>query len=225
MRDKRRAVLLGIVGVGLAALLLCVTTARPAVYLALGVKGLASSLIGPGIAAISLALVGQCSLERADRPERALRFHRQRAGCGGDGHRRRFFAGTVSVSHVRVLALPALVSLSLISEASERTLVRADPMGRHEQDDTRITWQGVKSLLLDRRLSIFAACVVLFFAASAAMGPGVAGHVTQRWPAFATLVAATIILVPQAMVAAISPSIGRRAEVSGRSRCCWSGGG
>ena len=63
MRDKRRAVLLGIAGVGLAAMLLCVTAARPAVYLALAMQGLASSLIGPGIAAISLALVGQAGVE------------------------------------------------------------------------------------------------------------------------------------------------------------------
>ena len=44
MREKRPAVLLGIAGVGLAALLLCVTTARPAVDLALAMQGLASSL-------------------------------------------------------------------------------------------------------------------------------------------------------------------------------------
>ena len=57
---------------------------------------------------------------------------------------------------------------------------------------------------------------MLFFAASAAMGPGVAGQVTRRWPEFATLIVAAIILVPQAIVAAISPWIGRRVESSGR---------
>ena len=49
MRDKRRAVLLGTAGVGLAALLLCMMAARPAVYLALAAQGLASSLIGRGL--------------------------------------------------------------------------------------------------------------------------------------------------------------------------------
>jgi hypothetical protein len=48
------------------------------------------------------------------------------------------------------------------------------------------------------------------------MGPGVAGQVTRRWPEFATLIVAAIILVPQAIVAAISPWIGRRVESSGR---------
>ena len=70
--------------------------------------------------------------------------------------------------------------------------------------------------LMDKRLSIFAVCVMLFFAASAAMGPGVAGRVTRLWPEFATLIVAAIILVPQAIVATISPWIGRRAEASGR---------
>ena len=72
IRDKRRAVLLGIVGVGFAALLLCVTAARPAVYIALAIQGLASSVIGPGIAAMSLALVGQAAL--SERIGRNARF-------------------------------------------------------------------------------------------------------------------------------------------------------
>ena len=72
MRDKRPAVLFGIAVVGLAALLLCVTAARGAVYLALAMQGLASSLIGPGIAAISLALVGHAAL--SERIGRNARF-------------------------------------------------------------------------------------------------------------------------------------------------------
>jgi len=216
MREKRRAVLLGIASVGLAALLLCVTTARPAVYLALAVQGLASSLIGPGIAAISLALVGQAAL--SERIGRNVRFASignglAAAAMGIVGA----FLPTLSVFLMSaVLALPALLSLSLINEASEPTIALSGPIRGDRQDDTRITRQGLKSLLLDRRLSIFAACVVLFFAASAAMGPGVALRVTQLWPAFATLIVAATILVPQAIVAAISPWVGRRAEMSGR---------
>ena len=216
MREKRRAVLLGIAGVGLAALLLCVTTARPAVYLALAIQGLASSLIGPGIAAISLALVGQAALsERIGRNARFASIGNGLAaaamGIAGS------YLPAVSVFLMSaVLALPALLSLSLISDGSEPTIAQSDPIRGHGQDDTRITWQGMKSLLLDRRLSIFAACVMMFFAASAAMGPGVALQVTQLWPAFATLIVAATILVPQAIVAAISPWVGRRAETSGR---------
>ena len=211
MRDKRRAVLLGIAGVGLAAMLLCVTAARPAVYLALAMQGLASSLIGPGIAAISLALVGQARLsERVGRNARFASIGNGLAaaamGIAGS------YLPVVSVFLMSaVMAIPALLSLSLIGGGSQPA-----PTSAHAENDTRISWQGTKSLLLDKRLSIFAVCVMLFFAASAAMGPGVAGQVTRRWPEFATLIVAAIILVPQAIVAAISPWIGRRVESSGR---------
>ena len=211
MRDKRRAVLLGIAGVGLAAMVLCVTAARPAVYLALTMQGLASSLIGPGIAAISLALVGQAGLsERVGRNARFASIGNGLAaaamGIAGS------YLPVVSVFLMSaVMAIPALLSLSLIGGGSQPA-----PTSAHAENDTRISWQGTKSLLLDKRLSIFAVCVMLFFAASAAMGPGVAGQVTRRWPEFATLIVAAIILVPQAIVAAISPWIGRRVESSGR---------
>src|SRR6516164_916224 len=71
LRDKRRAVRLGTIGVGVAALLLALTPAKPAVYLAQALQGLASSLIAPGIAAISLASVGHSAFsERVGRNAR-----------------------------------------------------------------------------------------------------------------------------------------------------------
>jgi MFS family permease len=216
IRDKRRAVRLGIAGVGLAALLLCVTAARPAVYLALAIQGLASSLIGPGIAAISLTLVGQAALsERIGRNARFASIGNGLAAVamGITGA----YLSSVSVFLISaMLAVPALLSVSVISVRPEPAMAQAPPIDAHRQNDTRIAWNGMKSLLLDRRLSIFAVCVVLFFAASAAMGPGVAGRVTRLWPEFATLIVAALTLVPQAIVAAISPWIGRRAEMSGR---------
>jgi hypothetical protein len=54
------------------------------------------------------------------------------------------------------------------------------------------------------------------FAASAAMGPGVAAQLARRWPHFATAVVAATILVLQTIVAASLPWIGGAAEVSGR---------
>jgi MFS family permease len=91
MRDKRPAVLLGIAGLSLAALLLCVTVAHAAVYLALAVQGLASSLIGPGIVAISLALVGRAAL--SERIGRHARF--ASIGNGVTGLRRELWASPV----------------------------------------------------------------------------------------------------------------------------------
>lgn len=217
IRDKRPPILFGVVGVGLAALLLCTTAAPIAVYFALAVQGLASSLIGPGIAAISLALVGRQAL--SERVGRNARFasigNGLAAGIMG-------FAGsylpTVSVFVLAAaLALPALLSLSHIGRGrAARRSAESRSGDAQRQDDARITWEGMKILLVDPRLVIFAASVVLFFAASAAIGPAVAAVETRRHPEFATLVVAATILLPQAIVAAISPWVGRTADVSGR---------
>jgi MFS family permease len=218
IRDKRPGVLLGIVGVGLAASLLCVTAARPAVSVALAVQGLASSLIGPGIAAISLALVGQAALsERIGRNARFASIGNALAAAAM-GIAGSYLPATSAFLVSATLALPALLSLALIGGGRTGPTFPAPAPTDDEgsQKQARITWQGMKSLLLDPRLGIFAACVVLFFAASAAMGPGVAAQVTRRWPEFAPPIVATIILVPQAIVAVISPWIGRRADTSGR---------
>jgi hypothetical protein len=116
-----------------------------------------------------------------------------------------------------VIVVPALLSLFLIGRGRVQATASNQPlMDGDVQDNTRTTLQGVKSVFLDRKLAIFAACVLLFFAASAAIGPGVAAQVTRRQPDIAALVVAETILLPQAIVATISPWIGRTAEISGR---------
>lgn len=215
--DKRKAVLVGVAGVGLAALLLCTSAARFGVYFALALQGLASSLIGPGIAAISLALVGPIAL--SERIGRNARFASIGNGlaAGIMGVAGSYLPATSVFLVAALLTVPALLSVLFIGPARSELAGPSPPsVDRQQGEDAKITWQGLKSLLLDKRLAIFAACVVLYFAASAAIGPGIAGQVTRRRPDFATLVVAATILLPQAIVAAISPWIGRQADKSGR---------
>jgi MFS family permease len=217
INDKRRAVLIGIVGVGLSALLLSVTAAQMAVYCALAVQGLASSLIGPGIAAISRALVGQSGL--SERIGRNARFASIGNGltAGIMGIAGSYLPAASVFPVAAALALPALLSLSLVSyESGGQQSTESLPTDVQPSDHDRITLKGIQALLLDRRLLTFAACVLLFFAASAAIGPGVAAQVTRRQPEYAMLIVAATILLPQAVVAAISPWVGRRAEAFGR---------
>ena len=213
VRNKRRIVLWGTVGVGLAALLVCGTTAKFAVLLALAVQGLASSFISPGIAAISLVLVGQAALgERIGRNARFASIGNGLA-AGVMGIVGSYLPASSVFIVAAALTLPAVLSLLLIDpELGGNALPGDAPQDEKHQ----ITWQGIKRLLLDRRLAIFATCVVLFFASSAAIGPGIAGQVTRRQPDVATLVVAATILIPQGIIAAISPWVGRQAETSGR---------
>jgi MFS family permease len=69
-------------------------------------------------------------------------------------------------------------------------------------------------VLLDRRLLAYVACSALFHLANAAMLPLAAVEITRRADGEASLIIAGCILVPQFMVALLSP-------LAGRMACRW----
>jgi MFS family permease len=212
--DKSRAVQAGIAGVGGAALLLALSPERPAVYLAQVLQGLASALIGPSIAAISLGAVGHAAF--GERIGRNARFASIGAGltAGVMGLAGSYFEPVSIFWLTAALTFPALLSVSFVRRAG--LAAQADPAAPPAQDEGGLTWRGLKNLFLDRRLLVFVLCIVLFFIASAALLPGVAARVTRRYPELATLIVAGTMLLPQAIVAAVSPWIGSRAQHLGR---------
>jgi len=80
-------------------------------------------------------------------------------------------------------------------------------------------------LLADRRLLIFALCVMLFHLSNAAMLPLAGSAVTMRAGHFANLIIAACIVVPQCVVALLSPWVGRVAQTMGRKRILLLGWG
>jgi MFS family permease len=71
-------------------------------------------------------------------------------------------------------------------------------------------------VLSDRRLLIFAGCILLFQLANAAMLPLMGGILTLQSSAWASTLIGACIVVPQLIVAAIAPWVGRRADSWGR---------
>jgi MFS family permease len=71
-------------------------------------------------------------------------------------------------------------------------------------------------LMQNRPLLIFAGCMLLFHLANAAMLPLVGSVVTMRSARWATILIGACIVVPQLVVAALSPAIGQRAQTWGR---------
>jgi MFS family permease len=212
LRDKRHAVRTGAVGVGVGAVLLALTPSEPAVYLAEALQGFGSSLIGPGIAATSLAVVGQKAF--SERIGRNARYASIGNGltAGVMGAAGSYLAPVSVFWLTAALTLPVLISLSMIRYDAAAPAVRAAP----KPAEARASWSDLKSLCLDRRLMVFALCIVLFFLSSAAMLPIAATEVTKHHPKLADAIIAVTILLPQAVVAAISPWIGRTSEKSGR---------
>jgi predicted MFS family arabinose efflux permease len=112
------------------------------------------------------------------------------------------------------LAAPALIALSMITMPEHHSPPAHEP-AKKEPDDAEGK-ESIFDLLRDRRLLIFAACVVLFHLSNAAMLNLAAGEVTAGMGDNVQLVIAACIIVPQAIVAMLSPWVGRTAERWGR---------
>jgi hypothetical protein len=77
---------------------------------------------------------------------------------------------------------------------------------------------GLRQLLHNRPLLVLAGCAALFHFANATMLPLMASLVTKQMPDRATILIAACIVIPQLVVAACSPWVGRQAQALGRKR-------
>ena len=206
-RDKRRMAAVALIGIIAAALLLAIWPTQLPVALAQILHGVASCIITPTIAAISLELVGHAALgERLGRNARfaSLGNGMTAAVMGATGS----YLSSQSVFWLTAaLCVPALFSLTAIGRGSHATKqITAEPFD----------WKGLRKLFSDRRLLIFAACIMLFHLSNADMLPLAGAAVTMRAGDIANLIIAACIVVPQAVVALASPWVGRTAERIGR---------
>jgi MFS family permease len=210
--SKRRAAALAVVGIGASALLIA---ALPVFALILGAKLLhvgSSAVLGPAIAAITLGLVGHRAIsQRLGRNARfaAIGNGIAAAVMGACG----YFVSAQAVFYVTaVLALPTLLALSRIREAE------VDPVRADGGNDA--TWAGretgIVRLLRKPALVVVMAGVMLFHLANTAMLPLVGSAMAVRSGQWATALVAACIVVPQAIVAVISPRVGGLAQSLGR---------
>jgi MFS family permease len=209
---KRSAAFMALAAIAVSALLLAAWPSPLPVMAAQALHGFASCVLNPAIAAISLALVGREGLG-----VRLGRNGRYKAVGSAIGAGMMGAAGTyVSPAAVfwltAVLCMPALLALAAI-----RGTDLAPPPTDGERATVAKGERGeVRRLLADRRLLVFSACCALFTLSNAAMLPLAGVEATRRMGDGANLVIAACIVVPQLVVAAISPWIGRLAEDRGR---------
>jgi MFS family permease len=173
----------------------------------------ASCVLGPAIAAISLGLVGHAGIgERLGRNARFASIGNglAAAAMGACG----YFLSARAVFVVTVLLLvPALFALRRIAEGE------IDPERAHCAPPRHITTKArirPGALMRNRPLLIFAGCLLLFHLANSAMLPLVGSVVTMKSARWATLIIAACIVVPQLVVAILSPWVGMRAQIWGR---------
>jgi MFS family permease len=212
MHDKRTAIWFGVIAICGTALLYALSPTQISVYAAEVLHGLASSVLGPAIAAVTLALVGRAAF--SERIGRNARFASVGNGlaAGVMGAAGSFVSASSVFWLTAALGVPTLMAMRMIGPATTGTPNETVS----EQGDAQISWAGLQQLFLDRRLLIFAACVVLFFVSNAAMLPLAATQITKLHPNLADVIIAATIMVPQVIVAALSPWVGRNSDRWGR---------
>ena len=212
-RSERLVAGLAVATIGMAALAYAALPIFPVVVTAATLHAAASCVLGPAIAAISLGLVGPLRIgERLGRNARFASLGNGTAAAvmGTAG----YLWSSRSVFLVTfILAVPTLLALMRIRER-EIDVAQAHGAVFREQPDARAT--SVLGLVRQRPLLIFAASVLLLQLANAAMLPLMAGVVTTRSSQWAPVLIAFCIVVPQAIVALMSPSVGRLAQQWGR---------
>jgi len=217
IRHKAWVVILSILAFSISALLFAIQPAPLAVYVAEILHSFSSCTLSPAIAAISLAVAGPAVL--------GLRFGRNaRFAAIGNGVGAvmmgacGYYVSAQSVFFLTAaLSLPALVPLS--------TLVRVDHTGVQAAGNgtVRTKHERPTQVLTDRRLLTFACSAMLFTLGNAAMLPLIGNTLTKTVGAAADLVIAACIVLPQLIVALLSPAVGRMAETKGRRVILLSG--
>ena len=212
-RSERLVAAFALAGIGLAALAYATMPVFPVILAAAALHAAASCVLGPCIVAMSLGLVGHTAIgERLGRNARFASVGNGVAAAvmGGIGYLlspRWVFVVTA------LLLIPAMIALSRIRP------VEVDPERAHggpvesTPDHAPV---DVRTLLRKRELLILAGCALLFHMANASMLPLMGSALTTRSAEWATMLIAGCIVVPQIIVAAVSPWVGHQAQVWGR---------
>ena len=213
VRSERLVAGVAVALIAVSALGFAVWPIFPIVVAAATLHAAASCVLGPSIAAISLGLVGPHAIgERLGRNARFASLGNGGAAalmglCGSYLTSRSVFLVTF------ILAIPALFALFYI-RSGEIDSEQAHGTVRREVPDKRATSLG--TLVRQRALLIFAASMLMLQMANAAMLPLMAGVVTAHSSRWAPALIAACIIVPQAIVALTSPTVGRLAHSLGR---------
>jgi MFS family permease len=213
VRAKRLLVATAVVTVASSILILRLWPSFMPVALAQVLQGITGGVLGSGVVAITLGLVGHAGL--ADQLGQNQRF----AAAGG-------VAVTLTMAVVAysespwamlvpvALAVPVLFALFQIPGDEIDFLRASGAEDANARRPRRASRHG--ALLGNRRLLIFAACMVLFQLANASMLPLVSGMLAREGQQEAAPLIAALIIVPQLTVALFAPWVGEWAEEYGR---------
>jgi MFS family permease len=208
---KRGAALVALLSVFGCAVLLALFSSAIPVYAAEVLHGVASCALVPAVAAISLSRVGRAAL--AARLGRNARFMAlgNAIGAGLMGYAGWKIANSAPFWLAAAFTLPAILALLALPPRHE-TEPKAPRVGAR-----KAAVEG-RNVLTRRPLLVFLLCVLLFQTANSFMLPLASVELRGRVGAAANLWLSAALILPQGIVALISPWVGRMADRFGRRR-------
>ncbi len=213
-RSERLLAGIAVAAIGCSAMAYAAWPIFPIVMSAAVLHAAASCVLGPAIAAIRLGLVGPAWM--GPRLGRNARFASLGSGiaaaamgaCGYLLSSRSVFIVTVVLTIPTLIALAHIRARELDADRAHGTAVERPSVAPQET--------SVSAVGLSRSLLTFAFIMGLFQLANAAMLPLVAGTMTARSSSWAPALIGACMVIPQIVVAAISPWVGGRAHRWGR---------
>jgi len=209
--NKASVALFSVLAFSVSAVLFAVWPVPLGVYTGEVLHGFSSVTLGPAIAAMSLAIAGPAMLGlRLGRNARFAAIGTAigaalMGACGYYVSERAVFFLTAAITAPAIISL---LPLSGVGEPSSST--------RREEAGTPAGRERVARLLTNRTLLTFALCAMLFTLANAAMLPLAGNALTKRAGSAANLLIAACIVLPQFIVAVVSPRIGQLSQARGR---------
>lgn len=213
-QSKRLLVALGVVMVGVSALIAAFWPEFIPVSAALMFQAITGGFLGPGIAAISLGLVGHNLL-----PERLGRNQRFSStgsliAAGLFGLLGYNLSNRDILLTTALFALPALIAVAGIRASDIHFGSSCGAPDHH--DATQPPRVLLQALWKNHSLLIFAGCLFLFQLVNASILPLMAGNLGHSEASNSALVLSALVIVPQVLVALWAPWMGRQAKAWGR---------
>jgi MFS family permease len=214
VRRKTAVALFSLLAFAGSALMFAIWPTVLSVYLAEILHGFSSCTLGPAIAALSLLVVGSAS--PGARLGRNVRFASIGNGVGAMlmGMCGYYLPERFVFFLTAALIMPALGTLIPLARFEV-----ALPGGRRARKGPTAAGSPrptIRSVLGRRSLWLFASCAALFTLGNAALLPLASTTLTKRATSEANLFIALCIVLPQILVAMLSPSVGRLADRYGR---------
>nr|WP_218169599.1 MFS transporter [Pseudomonas sp. P7759] len=220
-RSKRAVVALAAIVVTGSCLLLPFVSSFSLVALTQAASAVAASVFAPAISAISLGITGPRAFTRRTGRNETFNHAGNAVAALLAGGLAYLFGPVVVFYLMAFMAVASIVAISCVSaEAIDHEVARGfDP--EHHTDHEQPS--GIRVLLANRPLLLFAICCALFHLANAAMLPLVSQKLAQINLQMATpltsacIVAAQLVMVPMAWL------VGLKADIWGRKPLLMAG--